>query len=150
MIGAISEWSVHPWILGNVGRWMSFYNYTLKSFGIDTMIMLGNCPVSYEHSIPEIVYENYLDLTTALEAHPNTNIVALCADGTHSPVDLGSYTHPAEDVLYIVGSDYGEVNHTVLDNFNNVDHVNIEGTLTQPLWGHVALAIAFWDRKRKG
>jgi len=129
---------------------MSFYNYTLKSFGADTMIMIGNPPVHYEHTVEEITYENYVDLISALDAHASANVVTLYLGKDVEPHSLRDYRHPVEDVIYLTGSDYGEVNYPVLKGRSNLDYVCIEMAGTQSLWAHVAIAVALHDRVCKG
>jgi hypothetical protein len=145
MLGMVAEWSVHPWILGDVGRWLSFYTYTARSFGADKLLMVGNPPSAHDHMVEGVDYGTYPELDGVFKDFPNASIVALSVDADHKPIPLKDFRHPQGDTLYVVGSDYGEVNYTVLDQYTPV-YVSIEMAKPQPLWGHVALGIALQDR----
>ena len=150
MVGAVADWSMHRWILSDIGRFMSFYNYTLTAFGATHLCMIGSPAVAYEHTHVGITYASYTTLDDVVKAFPGVNLVALCNSETKTPATLNTFVHPAEDVLYVVGSDYGDLDYPAVDRQAQKSYVIIEGAEAMALWGHVALAIALHDRHVKG
>ena len=76
---------------------------------------------------------------------------ALILPGT-GRVSLKDFAHPADDVLYVVGSDYGQLDFEALSRggyLKDNDVVSIETPTSVPLWSHVALAITLYDRSVK-
>lgn len=147
MIGVVAYWSVHPWILcdrSGPKRWMSLYSYTLRSFGVTDLIMIGtDIP---DHVPYGVNYRTYPELGVFLNDNPDVKLVALTAQGTQS---LKDYVHPVGDVLYVLGSDYGDVELKTLQARGNCDFVRIDVMETGILWAHIALGIVLNDRSTK-
>ena len=93
------------------------------------------------------------DITTHLEEVSSASkIVALVGSVPQgiTKVPLKDYTHPEEDVLYVIGGDYSDIEFDACEA-NNADFVNISnGTDSPNLWSNVVAGIALRDRYIKG
>lgn len=84
----------------------------------------------------------YPDLDTALAAYPTASLVYL--DAGAGSVALKDFTHPAEDVIYVVGPDSAGLPQSGLPAGQKVA---IEGG---EYWSFTAAAIVLRDRLVKG
>jgi hypothetical protein len=75
-------------------------------------------------------------------------------DDTPEAVDLKTYVHPPEPVVYVVGNDFGLGSGIVPRRFpEGTDFIKIVGPVPryrQPVWSFEVLAIALYDRMVKG
>lgn len=151
-LGVVAYWSVHPWVTAHKSgpkRWISLYAYTLRAFGGTDLILIGR-------SLPKYVshdfnFRGYPSLELALKDYSNAKLVALMSDTSANVkiVNLEDYHHPKGNVLYIAGSDYGDVEVGKLLKSGRCDFVRIETPVDFALWAHVAVAIALYDRNQK-
>lgn len=147
MIGVVAYWSVHPYVTAQasgVQRWNTHYTYPMRTLNA-THYFLVNLPSdSIPFSTSELTYVEYACLEDILTAYPSANYVVLT--NTYSGTALRNYTHPSEDVIYVTGSDYGDVEMNKFDGYTS-DTVNIEVPNSTPqMYAHHASAIALYDR----
>lgn len=152
MIGLIIYWDVHPdyvSVSGGAKRWLSSYIFTMEAFGADKLFIIGKPGISHGYNIQHTEHDT---LDGIFQANSNAKIVALVGSVPQgiTKVSLKDYIHPEEDVLYVIGGDYSDIEFDVC-KANNADFVNISnGTNSPNLWSNVVAGIALRDRYIKG
>ena len=152
MVGALVYQSFHEGMLETIGglkRWLSIYVFPLISFNGDYIGIIGDKPIDHGYNIN---YEEFTDITEALEKYEDVRLCVLTGDSPDDiePISLEDYEHP-EDVLYILGFDYGDVEFEKLEKYKDrcdFVHIDTEGNFSA-LWSHTVLGITLWDRYRK-
>ncbi len=159
MIAVAAFWENASWVYTTpraVKDRIRLWNFTMKAFGVSKLIMVdvdGHVP---ECRDAEITFELQASLAAVLDAHRDMTVVFL-SQPTLTPSEvsqsrLKDFVHPTGDVLYVVGSDYGQLNFKTLAEGGYLDGnhvVAIKTPTSVPLWAHAALAITLYDRSVK-
>jgi hypothetical protein len=158
MIGAIAFWDNAQWVDVNPyaqKKILDLLRLTVKGFNGSHLILVDPKKQNPLCNDEEITFENYQSLTDAIEAHKNKDFVFLEVarkiPSEYKPISLKDFKHPLGDTIYVVGSDFGDIPFNLLEKSNTKYHfvyIDTQNNIV-PLWAHVALAIAFWDRLYK-
>jgi len=145
MVTAVGFWEHKPWVYATsraVKDKIRLWTLTMKAFGVSKLILVDVDQSQPECRDAEIALEIYSTLEEVLAAHDGP-VVLLAQTGE---TKLAEFEHPTGDVLYVAGPDYGQLDATAGTGRHVV---SVETPVNVPLWSHVALAIALYDRSRK-
>lgn len=155
MIGIVIYWDVHPWVTetrSGYKNWLNLVSYTMRTFNATDLFIIGEFPYVYDPAPEELKVHNYQTLEAVLDAYSETQVVVF--DNVSEAIPLNAFPHPRDvDVLYLIGSDYGDQDYGTLDQrYERFQVVKIEvrtkGEML--LWTPVVIGIALYDRFRKG
>lgn len=153
------HWENADWVYESKSaqkKMFNFYKHTLQCFGGTKFILIDKDekkPYCGDPTIDYKIYENLeealLDTRSKFELVFLENISAIPEGVNYT--SLKDFVHPTGDTLYVVGSNYNQLDLQLLKNKgflgkNHVININIPGIA---LWSHVALGIALYDRISK-
>ena len=151
MIALVMYWDPHEEMQGLLGgpkRWLSIPLFVAQAFGATNLFLIGNPDI--EHGYP-VQHTEYNDLEDILSDNEGASVVALvgkCPEGVE-PIPLTRYEHPEGDVLYIIGSDYGDIEFEKLHGYD-VEYVHIDSPVDiSHFWSVSVASIVLYDRWTK-
>lgn len=158
MIGAIGYWDNAQWVDVNPyaqKKILDLWRITVKAYNVNPLILIDPRELKPVCNDEEITFETYLNLNDAISAHKDNQFVFLEVKSKIPPeiqsINLKDFNHPEGNVMYVVGSDFGDIPFKELEsNPERFHFVYIEtGNSIVPLWAHSALAVALYDRLAK-
>jgi hypothetical protein len=151
MVGALVYESFHEGMLeciGGLKRWLSIYVFPLISFGGNYIGVVGDREIEHGYNI---TYERFSDITEALDKYENLRLCVLVGNYDGAVTSLENYQHPVDNILYVLGLDYGDVEFDKLEAYKDrcdFVHINTKDDFSS-MWSHTILGITLWDRFRK-
>ena len=136
MVGLIAHYDFKAGT-NSVGKsiWLRDILYSAKAFGVDTVVLVDR-EYDYVANSPK----TYETLEGALSEFQGCEHVYLDPVGG---TPLKDFKHPADNVVYIVGSDYA-----VFDVPPGATSVHIETVVPTELYATTAVGIVLYDRIR--
>lgn len=146
MVGVIVHWDNAAWINDpeRIRTVMKFYTLTMKAFGLSHLDVITPEDIGWADA--EIDFHQFPTLAACIADHPAQTFVVLEKESNYPDetfMNIRDYTHPADDVTYVIGSDYSQVN---LDDVPSPDLVTIDTPVSIALWSHVVLGIMLAER----
>jgi len=141
-------WDVHPGmesIAGGSKRLLSMTIFAMQAFGATDLCLIGNPEIEHGYTIQ---HKEYPDLESVLDDYPDAKLVALVGEVPWgiNPTLLFDYLHPDDNVLYIIGADYGDIEFEKIEHLD-VDYVHIETkNNVNHLWSCTVAGIVLYDR----
>ena len=148
MKALVIYWDPHQdyqYLVGGAKRWLSSYIFSMEAFGFDTLYVVGTPGINHGYNIQ---HKEYASLEEILDLHPEANIVSMVGSVPEGvvPVDLVNFVHPPENVLYIIGGDYSDIQFEILSKYES-SYVHIDGIIDQNnFWSNVVAGIVTRDR----
>jgi len=141
MIGVIVHWDNAAWINDpdRIRTVMKFYTLTMKAFGLSHLDVITTEDIAWADA--EIEFDQFPTLEACINAHPDHKFVVLEKADNYPEetfTNIRDYIHPVDNVSYVIGSDYSQVNMSL---FTNPDLITIDTPVSIPLWSHVVLGI---------
>jgi hypothetical protein len=146
MVGVIVHWDNAAWINDpeRIRTVMKFYTLTMKAFGLGRLDVITTDDIGWADT--EIDFHTFPTLAACVAAHSGKTFVVLEKESNYPEetfTNIRDYTHPADDLMYVIGSDYSQVN---LSDVPTPDLVTIDTPVSIALWSSVVLGIMLAER----
>ena len=146
MVNILIHWENADWLddKKRARTVMKFYTFTMKAFGIKNLDVITDTNIEWTDS--EINFRQFKTLKEAIKLYKNKEIVVIEKSDNYPRKrfkNLSNFIHPKDNVVYLIGSDYGQINLKLL---KKPVLVTIKTKNTIPLWSHTALGILMFSR----